>query len=613
MKLLKKMGSYQGLILIVALVSVCFAVSANEGSTATFTVTNSIGKYDKVNQMDIRYTYDNGTEVTIATEKDLLGQKQIIRLVPDSGHIIKTTVFVGFELKYCQPHSGLSYHNYLFTADRYVSQVDITLDTSGVFAGPDDTSVTVNGVQKALSGNRDIQTLKATSIFGKPEDVTATFTGTDNLRSGDYARQLDIRYTYENGTEYSVVDGGDLIWHRDNGHEHQVSRIVPDSEHIIKTTVSVGILRIRQYAGGNNPIFLYCDHNYLFTASEYVSNINVLVGNSEDRDATTVTVNGVQKTLGHFEKDATFNATALFGKPEDVTATFTGTDNLRSGDYARQLDIRYTYENGTEYSVVDGGDLIWHRDNGHEHQVSRIVPDSEHIIKTTVSVGILRARQYAGVNNGRILYCYHNYLFTAREYVFNINVLVGNSEDQDATTVTVNGVQKTLGHFEKDATFNATALFGKPEDLTATFKEVTNNLGYFDEMNRLDIRYTYDNGKEYSVVNGWDLLSDVHQVSRIVPDSEHIIKTTVSVSTKNQWHARGDDLGESGRSWLYSYHDYLCTADEYVSRITITVDTSYIVGGPDDTTVTVNGVQKTISGGKDTHTITETGKFGKLE
>jgi hypothetical protein len=274
----------------------------------------------------------------------------------------------------------------------------------------------------------------------------------------------------------------------------------------------------------------------------------------------------------------------------DDSVFYKVTDNLGKWETFRHVYISYIYDDGTEFTAADLVSACTR---------TVVVPNTDHITNTTVSVVIAGSFGYGPQ------YCHHIHLFTADRYVPFIDVDMDSTYKAgkpDDTTVTVNGISNTIRGGGNQDILTTKSTFGKPgaDNSLVTYKYI-NKLNTNDFLKRLDITYTYTDGTKVTAadITAEDQMDYVHRyfmgkLSRVLPKTDHITNTTVSVTIVDSWGFR------NGR---YCYHLHRFTADRYVPSPEITGDSSYKVGGPDDTTVTVSGISDTIRGGKDGETV----------
>jgi len=277
---------------------------------------------------------------------------------------------------------------------------------------------------------------------------------------------------------------------------------------------------------------------------------------------------------------------AAFDDTVDSVATYKVSNHIGTDDQFYSVYITYTYEDGTEFTAFNRLEDILGPDP--VPSGSRMISNVTHITNTTVAVDIKPTWGFMGVH-----YCHHVHQFTADRYVPNIDITADISykvNDPDDTTVTVNGVSNTLRGGGNRDILTTKSTFGNPgaDNSLITYHLAANNLGSNDPVHSMYISYTYDDG---TVVPAVEFDSRNYGVlTRLLTKPAHITNTTVAVDIWADWGFMDSN---------HCDHVHRFTADRYVPNVDITVDSLYNVGGPDDTTVTVNGISNVIKGGRD--------------
>lgn len=311
---------------------------------------------------------------------------------------------------------------------------------AGVLAGsdscPDGAQMGASEQGSEKTGANESNPGQDPSFFPAGAEDSVFYKVTDKLGDWETFRHVYIRYTYDDGTEFTAADLASA---------HTATVTVPNPDHITNTTVSVVIVS----AFGVGALHGYCHHIHLFTADRYVPFIDIdlestyRVGKPDD---TTVTVNGVSNTIQAGGDRDILTTKSTFGKPgaENSLVTYTYTEKLNSNDFLKRVVTTYTYDDGTK---VTAADITAEDQMDYVHRyftgiLSRVVPETDHITKTSVSVTMVDTW---GFSNGR--YCYHLHQFTADRYVPSLEIAgdsvyrVGGPDD---TTVTVGGISDTI-------------------------------------------------------------------------------------------------------------------------------------------------------------------------
>jgi len=271
--------------------------SAGTDDSVFYKVTDNLGDWETFRHVYISYLYDDGTEFTAA---DLATARTVTVIVPNAGHITNTTVSVVIASSFgVGALYGYCHHIHLFTSDRYVPFIDIDMESTYRVGKADDTTVTVNGVPNTIRGGKDMDILTTKSTFGNPgaDNSLITYTFTSKLNSNDFLKHVDTTYTYDDGTKVTPVDitaedQMDFVHRYITG---KLSRVVPKTDHITNTAVSVTVVETWGFRNGR-----YCYHIHRFTADRYVPSVEI-VGDSVYKvggpDDTTVTIGGFSDTI----------------------------------------------------------------------------------------------------------------------------------------------------------------------------------------------------------------------------------------------------------------------------------------------------------------------------
>lgn len=264
----------------------------------------------------------------------------------------------------------------------------------------------------------------------------------------------------------------------------------------------------------------------------------------------------------------------------DTSVHYDVTKRIHSSYRIVDMHIVYFYKNHDSSTkvlqlnegVMDNGDLM--------------VENTPDIIKTQVSIDLKFYNGGVGPWT-----CHHIHQFTTDGFINKLDIIVEDVDDTAQDTMVILNGNPNIILFDdyKGSGFcgiTTNEIRIAPQTSLISVELDDRGITFPDLFEHMYIIYTFDNGETFTVP---EVPAPFKSTVRAVPNASHIRQTNVIGIIDPHW---------GFYNIKYCRHIHRFIADRYISSVGVSMSSKYLVGKPDDTTVTVNRFSNTVRGGK---------------